>query len=464
MITAMNLVKQVLKVLLLGSALWALWNGLHVHQRNINAASVKQAIRHQMRYKYLLAFAAAVYLAAYSLCSYVHGSNQATEVIKLNYEEASKGQNPNQTRFNASQILSDEILQEVIRRGAYDVTTEELSRCLSLSSSFDNRGIGNVDSVKVATEYRVYCGENVVQYDIKPREVLSLLADVYYDYFIAHYTENDQILTLDLSVVDSMDYMDVDDYLSMKATQMNTYIKNYGYEDSSFRMEDTGETFGSMGEKLENFQNVTLERYRSFVLQNGLSNDQADYIMRMDYENRLLQVEYEKNMAAYDVRLEAINLYDEQMARVVLVPSTDMGHELYMSRTKIGVDNFANEADEHLKKATDLRTQMEHKRYANVQIQESTASEAFYEQADQMIADMKRELGELAVQSQALSDAYLQEKRNGYLYIGMGQMNIKSLLGLKKGVLYSGGFMAMLCAALLLKDLRAQGNEEGEEE
>ena len=77
---------------------------------------------------------------------------------------------------------------------------------------------------------------------------------------------------------------------------------------------------------------------------------------------------------------------------------------------------------------------------------------------------MKRELGELAVQSQALSDAYLLEKRNGYLYIGMGQMNIKSLLGLKKGVLYSGGFMAMLCAALLLKDLRAQGNEEGEEE
>ena len=91
MITAMNLVKQVLKVLLLGSALWALWNGLHVHQRNINAASVKRAIRHQMRHKYLLAFAAAVYLAAYSLCSYVHGSNQATEVIKLNYEEASKG-------------------------------------------------------------------------------------------------------------------------------------------------------------------------------------------------------------------------------------------------------------------------------------------------------------------------------------------------------------------------------------
>ncbi len=463
MITVMNLVKQLLKVLLLGSALWALWNALQVHQKNINAASIKRALRRLMRYKYLLALAAVVYLVAYSLCSYVRESNRATEVIKLNYEEASKGQNPNQTRFNASQILSDEMLQEVIRRGAYDVTTDELAACLSLSSSFDNRGIGNVDSVKVATEYRVYCGEDVVQYDIKPKDVLSLLADVYYDYFITHYAENDQILTLNLSVVDSMDYMDVDDYLSMKATQMGAYIKNYGYEDSSFRMEETGETFGSIGEKIDNFQNVTLERYRSFVLQNGLSNNKTDYSMRMDYENRQLQVEYEKNMAAYDVRLEGINLYDEQMATIVLVPSTDLGNELYMSRTKIGVDNFANEADDYLKKATDLKTQMEHKQYADSQIQESTASEAMYEQADRMIAGMKQELTDLSVEAQALSDAYLQEKRNGYLYIGMGQTDMKTLLGLKKGVIYSGGFLAMLCAALMLKDLREQGNEEGEE-
>ena len=463
MIMVMNLVKRLLKVLLLGSALWALWNALHVHQRSINAASIKRGLRHLMRYKYLLVLGAAVYLVAYSLCSYVRESNRATEVIKLNYEEASKGQNPNQTRFNASQILSDEILQEVIRRGAYDVTTDELSACLSLSSSFDNRGIGNVNSVKLATEYRVYCGEDVVQYDIKPQEVLSLLADVYYDYFLKHYAENDQILSIDLSAADSMDYMDVDDYLNMKATQIGNYIKNYGYEDSGFRMADTDETFGSMGEKIDNFQNVTLERYRSFVLQNGLSNDKTDYSMRMDYENRQLQVEYEKNMAAYDVRLEGINLYDEQMARIVLVPSTDLGNELYMSRTKIGVDNFANEADDYLKKATDIKTQMEHKQYADSQIQESTASEAMYEQADQMIDSMKQELTQLAAQAQTLSDAYLQKKRNGYLFIGMGQTDMKTLLGLKKGIIYSGGFLVMLCAALLLGDLRKQGNEEGEE-
>ena len=463
MITVMNLLKQTLNMLLLGSGLWALWNALQVHQRNINVASIKRAIRHQLRYKYLLVFAAAMYLAVYCLCAYTHGSNQATEVIKLNYEEASKGQAPNKTRFNASQILSDEMLQKVIERGGYDVTVDELSACLTLSSTFDNRSIGNVDSVKVATDYWVYCGSDVVQYDIKPQDVLSLLADVYYEYFLQHYAENDQILSIDLSPVDDMDYMDVDDFLDMKAAQMSSYIKHYGFEDSSFRMADTGETFSSLGEKIDNFQNVTLERYRSFVLQNGLSANKTDYSVRMDYENRLIQVDYEKNMRAYDVRLEAINLYDTEMASVMLVPTTDVGHELYMSRTKIGVDNFANEADEYLQKATTLKTEMDHKQYANTQIQQSTASETLYAQADQMIEDMKAELYSLSEEAQTLSAAYLQEKRNGYLYIGMGQTNIKSLLGIKKGVMYSAGFLTMLCAALLLKDLRNQGNEEGEE-
>ena len=463
MITAMNLVKQLLKLLLLGSGLWALWNALHVHQKYLNVASIKQAIRHQMRYKGLLALLAVVYLVAYSMCSYVYNANQATSIIKLNYEEASKGQNPNKTRFNASQILSDEMLEKVIERGAYDMTVDELSACLTLSSSFDNSGIGNVDSVKVATEYRVHCTADVVKYDVKPHDVLSLLADVYYEHFLQHYGENDSILSIDLDVVSDMDYMDVDDYLSMKAAEIGNYIKNFGYEDSSFRMADTGETFTSLGEKIDNFQNVTLERYRSFVLQNGLSNDKVEYSIRMDYENRLLNVDYEKDMAAYDVRLEAIQMYDRQMARIVLVPSTDFGHQLYMSRTKIGVDEFANEADEYLQKATDLKTKMEHKQYASSQIQNSTASEAIYTQANEMITAMKQELSELAAQSQALSSAYLQEKRNGYLYIGLTQTNVKSMLGLNKGIIYSGGFIVMLCMALLCMDLCKQGNEEDKE-
>lgn len=463
MIAFTSLLKQLLKLIFIGCGLWLLWNLLQLH-RTTKLATVKRAVRKVLNHKVLAVFLTAVYLITYSMCSYVYNANQASAVIKLNYEEASKNQNPNKTRFNASQILSEEILQKVIDRGAYeDVTVDELAACLHLSSAFDNRGLGDVDSLKVATEYSIHCSADVVQYGIRPKELLSLLADVYYEYFLQHYAENDQILNIDLSDVESMDYMDVDDFLEMKASEMSNYIKNFGYEDSSFRT-SSGETFASLGEKIDNFGNVELERYRSFVLQNGLSNDKVDYSTRMDYENRLLRVKYEKNMAAYNVRLEGIDLYDSQMARIVLVPTSDLGDEFYMSRTKIEVDNFANEADDYLKKATELRIQMEHKQYDNAQIQNSVANWNVYQQADAMIASLKQELESLAMQSKALSDAYLQEKRNGYLYIGLVESSLQSMLGLKKGLIYSVGFILMLGAGLALQDTRMQEKKEGETE
>ena len=209
-----DLLKQLLKLLFLGAGGWLLWNLLHF-QQSVKFADIRQAVRSRLHHKFLIALLLAVYLIAYSSCSYVHNSNQASMDIKLNYEEASKGQNPNKTRFNASQILSDEILSEVIRRGDYDVSVDELAACLHLSSSFDNSGLGDVENLKIATEYWVNCSADAAQYGIRPQELLSILGDVYYEYFLQNYAENDQILNLDLSGMDGMDYMDADDFLDM---------------------------------------------------------------------------------------------------------------------------------------------------------------------------------------------------------------------------------------------------------
>ena len=81
-----------------------------------------------------------------------------------------------------------------------------------------------------------------------------------------------------------------------------------------------------------------------------------------------------------------------------------------------------------------------------------------------MISSLKQELESLAMQSKALSDAYLQEKRNGYLYIGLVESSLQSMLGLKKGLIYSVGFILMLGAGLALQDTRMQEKKEGETE
>ena len=462
MITILDYIKLGLKILLLGSGMWMFWNLLKIKQR-FTLETVKTVVKILFKKKWIALFAMCCFSLSWFLCSYLAYTYQADMILKLNYEEASKGQNPNQTRFNASQILSDDMLDKVIKKGSFDISAQELASCLSLSSAYDNSSVSSdVDSLKVATEYRVHCSADIRNYDIKADDVLNLLADVYYEYFLENYAENDTILNIDLSDVGNYDYMDVDDYFDTKAEELGRYIKNLGYEDSSFRMDGTGETFSSLGEKIDSFNGVDVERYRAFVLENGLSGSPENYVMKMDYKNRVLEVSYEKNMAAYNVRLDAIDLYDGKMATIVLVPTSDENDEFYMSRTKIGVDNFANEADEFLQKATSGKKTMEQNRYKSTQIQASTAPQDAYTKADQMITSLKEQLTELAQQAVSMNTAYLQEKRNGYLYIALTGRDDSGKSNFKKGIMYGVMFILLIGAGEALGKIAEQENGRGE--
>ena len=88
-----------------------------------------------------------------------------------------------------------------------------------------------------------------------------------------------------------------------------------------------------------------------------------------------------------------------------------------MSKTKVGVDYFADEAKEHLEAATELVEKMEHNTYASQQIGGSHAAPSTYDQADQRIEALKAELIHLAAQSRELCSTYVREKRDGYIQV-----------------------------------------------
>ena len=337
-------------------------------------------------------------------------------LMVFNYEEAARGQNPNVTRFNESDILSDHILEQVIQRGDLKLSVEQLSECLTLSTPLDAEklDVSQASNLKISTEYRVYCSERVSLYHTAPKLVLNLLADVYWENFVQNYAENDSVLDLSFDELEGMEYLDVKDFLEMQARKLRNYLPGYSRESSSFRAE-SGETFASLSQKIDNFINIELERYEAFALENGLSRDKTTYQSRMQYANRLLETDRRKNLAAHDVRIEAINLYDALMTSFVLIPTYDVNDEFYMSRTKVGVDYFADEAKEHLESATSLVEKIEHNAYASRQIGASRAAASVYEQADWQLEALKTELLNLAAQSRKLYSAYIKEKRDGYI-------------------------------------------------
>ncbi len=340
-------------------------------------------------------------------------------VMVFNYEEAARGQNPNVTRFNESNILSDHILEKVIQRGNLAIDVDRLSDFLTMSAPLDAEKLDvSVESnLKISTEYRVRCSSMASLYHTSPRTVLNLLADVYWEDFVGNYAENDSVLDLSFDELDGMEYLDVKDFLSMQAYKLRNYIPVYSSESGSFRAAESQETFASLSEKIGNFINIELERYEAFVLEKGLSQDRRTYQSRMQYANRLLETSQRKELAAYDVRIETIDMYNAFMTQFVLIPTYDEDKEFYMSRTKVGVDYFADEAKEHLAAATELGEEIEHNAYASTQVNASQAAGDAYSQADQYIESMKAELQKLSAQCRELCSAYFREKRDGYIQV-----------------------------------------------
>ena len=372
-------------------------------------------------------------------------------LMVFSYEEAARGQNPNVTRFNESHILSDQILAQVVQRGNLSLTAEQLAGMLAISTPLDAEklDVTQESDLKISTEYRIHCSEKVSLYGADPKTVLALLADVYWEDFVHNYAENDSILDLSFQELAGMEYLDVKDYLEMQAKKLKNYLPAYSAESSSFRALESGETFASLSQKVDNFIQIELERYEAFALENGLSREQNTFQSRMRYANRLLDTERQKDMAAYDVRLEAIEMYNAFMTRFVLIPTYDTDKEFYMSRTKVGVDYFAAEAKEHLASAAQLGEEMEHNDYASRQTGSAPAFSTARFQADQRIEELKTELLVLSDQCRELCGAYVREKRDGYIQVcypspSLGKIGAVSLL-------MAALFTAALAGSLLLQ-------------
>ena len=160
-----------------------------------------------------------LFFLAFFAGQYLTGAWSPDMLMVFNYEEAARGQNPNATRFNESQILSEDILEKVIKRGGLLIDAEKLSGFLTISTPLDEEklDVTQESSLKISTGYWIHCSEMVSLYRTDPQTVLNILADVYWEEFVRNYAENDSILDLSFDELEGMEYLDVKDYLQMQA-------------------------------------------------------------------------------------------------------------------------------------------------------------------------------------------------------------------------------------------------------
>lgn len=281
----------------------------------------------------------------YGIFHHIELKKSVHAVISLNYSEASQALNSNGTRYNMAEIISDEVVERAIEKGSFkNVTVKQLKDCLSVYPCVQG-AVGDETQYHISTEFIVEYHASKHTSHLDSENVIKLITGAYKEYYIENYTDN---FMLDTEKPDfsKMEYMDIVAYLDKETSAVLNYLYGMAEKNSSF-VTESGSTFNSIAGKVYQFKETQInQNLRSLILQNGIVRNKDGYLDRLIYQNKNVDFDRQKNYASYSLCNEAIDMYSEEMTRIVLVPTWDESGKYYMGRTKVGVDELSVMATE----------------------------------------------------------------------------------------------------------------------
>lgn len=338
----------------------------------------------------------------------------ASAGIVMNYNLASQGLNPNGTRFNQADILSDEILERAIEKGALeDVTVQDLKRTIQVRPVVQ----GSSSSHFISTQFSMRYNADKEMMHQDGEKLLTLVTQAYREWFVKEYSANTRIFKIDFTQAEDQDYLDTCSFLSKIADSIGQYMLNMSGEEPAFRSSANGETFQSLSSQAYAVSNTLVENLEAYVLEEGISKDAAQYISRLEVSNIFLDFNAQKAAASNENTLEAISMYENDLARIVLVPTYDVNNQFYMSQTRIGVDDFAASADHYADEKVSIYGDIADNTHIIGQFSNRSRGDGTDAKADALIGQIEQELTRIAGQAEELVKEYNARQANNYMTI-----------------------------------------------
>ena len=399
------------------------------------------------------------------IVTYTGSFNKKSVVLSLNYEEASKGQNPNLTRYNVYELKSDRVMERVISNaGLQDVLTPtELSEHIDIAENSSGKTIDPNDSSTyyISTSYTVSYRMNREIKNISVDDMMTLICKSYNDMFHEEYVGTKSVLKYDLGDIEGKEYIEIAKLFTNKSDQMLRYIQQRIEENATYRSEITGQSFQTIKKMIQNVQNYSIKKYSAFVLESGLSRNKDHYIRTLNYKNDMLNINYQKFMIDYNVRKQQVQDYDSAMIGTVMVPSINEKQEYYMSRTNTGTDYLTKEADYSLSQGNAVDRDIIDNNDIIAKVNASTADEESYKKADELIKTVDEELKQVANTADTTDKEYIKHTTKDYLtfteYTGSG----KKMFILETVIGTAVVFFIILCAVYYVIDGYIRRKEDG---
>ena len=399
------------------------------------------------------------------IVTYTGSFNKKSVVLSLNYEEASKGQNPNLTRYNVYELKSDRVMERVISNaGLQDVLTPtELSEHIDIAENSSGKTIDPNDSSTyyISTSYTVSYRMNREIKNISVDDIMTLICKSYNDMFHEEYVGTKSVLKYDLGDIEGKEYIEIAKLFTNKSDQMLRYIQQRIEENATYRSDITGQSFQTIKKMIQNVQNYSIKKYSAFVLESGLSRNKDHYIRTLNYKNDMLNINYQKFMIDYNVRKQQVQDYDSAMIGTVMVPSINEKQEYYMSRTNTGTDYLTKEADYSLSQGNAVDRDIIDNNDIIAKVNASTADEESYKKADELIKTVDEELKQVANTADTTDKEYIKHTTKDYLtfteYTGSGN----KMFILETVIGTAVVFFIILCAVYYVIDGYIRRKEDG---
>ena len=278
----------------------------------------------------------------FGIFNHMKAKHSVKAVVALNYSEASQAQNSNGTRYNMTEIICDEVVEKAIEMGAFEnVTVKQLKNCLCVYP-YVQGDVDDKSNYHISTEFIVEYHASKHTDHLDAENVITLITSAYKDYYIEKYTDNFNITSKeDKPDYSTMEYMDIVTYFNKETTAVLNYLYGLAEKGPSF-VTKNNTTFHAIAQKVHQFKETQIDQnLKSLVLQHGVVRDKDSYIERLSYQNKNTDFDRQRNKASFDICNQAIDMYSEEMTRVVLVPTWDEGGKYYMGRTKVGIDELS---------------------------------------------------------------------------------------------------------------------------
>lgn len=363
----------------------------------------------------------------YGIFNHVELKKSVHAIISLNYSEASQAQNSNGTRYNMAEIISDEVVDRAIKKGALkNVSVKQLKDCLVVYPCVQG-GVEDESQYHISTEFAVEYHASKYTDHLDSENVIKLITLAYKEHYIEKYTDN---FSLDPQKPDfsEMEYMDIVSYLEKEAQAVLNYLYGMAGKNPSF-VTSSGSTFNSIAGKVHQFKETQInENLRALILQKGIVRDKNGYIDRLSYHNKNVDFDRQKNDASYRICNSAIDMYSEEMTRVVLVPTWDQAGKYYMGRTKVGVDELSVMATEFSNYvASNEKEIMDNKLIIN-KIASGSKKSQLYDGADSLIDSIYKSIKGFEKEAVNAGREYSRHKMNQCIAVSIYGISLMSEL------------------------------------